>query len=116
MSFANTGLTVKEKAKKSSKVVSGTVTEPAYSKAEILQTPHSSQAVNVLLNNLSSMQQSHKADKKLFFSKGLPFYTSINALDNIWQKEMPDGSLYDVQLTFNWEKDQPSEKLLKKIR
>jgi hypothetical protein len=116
MSFANAGLTVKETTPTPLKAVSGTVAGSACTKAEILQTPLQSPAVNVLLNNLSSMQQSHKADKKTFFKQGLPFYTCINALDKLWQKEMPDGSLYEVYLTFDWEKDQPAEKLLKKIR
>ena len=72
--------------------------------------------MSILLNHLPSLQEGHEAEREKFFQQGLPFYTCLNGLDNLWQKEMPDGSTFHVILTYDWEKDTHVEKITKTLK
>ncbi|MEI9913300.1 MAG: hypothetical protein WDO71_28855 [Bacteroidota bacterium] len=115
MGLANTAVDGKKTVKKRSRFASGTVSEQSITKRRHLQAKASQQAVTALLNNLPSLQKSHQGDKKKCFAKGIPFYTCIDAANNSWQKELENGSLFEVTLTYDWEKDQPIEKIVKQI-
>ncbi len=64
---------------------------------------------------VSSLDEAHQDSRAIFFQKGLPFYTCIDSLQNIWQKEMPDGTTSLVSLKFDWETEKIIEKLFKKL-
>jgi hypothetical protein len=115
MSLANTAVYGKKNVKEQPRSSSGAVSESGTSKDRHLQTNSSQQAVAALLNNLPALQKSHQADKKKCFAKGIPFYTCIDAVNNSWHKELENGSLFEVILTYDWEKDQPIEKIVKQI-
>ncbi len=63
-------------------------------------------------NNVYLLQEAHQESKNIFFKKGLPFYTCIDAVNNIWKKELLDGTSTLVKLVFDWEKDEPKESAL----
>lgn len=119
MSRTNAGLSVKEAFETGDYAIPGTVY--AMPNNGMLPKPEkntipSIDAVNTLLSSLSCLQNEHQACRKSHFNQGLPFYTCLNALENLWQKELPDGSIFQVTRTYDWENDRPVEKELKKIR
>jgi hypothetical protein len=121
MSHVTKGISVKKMPVPRKSVMPGTVSATQVVNTDILQNPFKNttpaiDGVSTILNNLSSLQESHLAGSEIYFKQNLPFYTCINALENVWQKEMPDGSVYQVILTFDWENDKPVEKLIKKIK
>ena len=113
MSFANTGLTTKESRNKAPFKKTGTVTATALpNNAEMIV---GIDGVSAILNNVSSLQEKHTESKDQYFAKNLPFYTCLNAVENQWQKEMPDGQIFLVELQFDWEADTQKEKILKQL-
>ena len=121
MSHAIKGISVKEIPETGESEMPGTVYAMKIPDTEILHkavknTTRGIDGISALLNNVSLLRESHIAGRKIFFNQNLPFYTCLNALENLWQKEMPDGSVYQVILSFDWENDKPIEKQIKRIR
>lgn len=121
MSLSTPGLSVKAARETGEDFIPGTVYAVLSAETDNLDKQAkniipSVDGVSTLLNNFSSLQENHQAGREKYFQQGLPFYTCLNALENLWQKELPDGKVYQVILTFDWENDKRIEKQVKKIR
>ena len=55
----------------------------------------------VLLNSLSSIAEDHHAKKSEYFKQGKPFLTCVDSKNDLWTKEMPDGSVFMVRLNYD---------------
>jgi hypothetical protein len=121
MSHSTSGLSVKGVPETGEDFIPGTVYAVVSAETDLLDKQAkniipSFDGVSILLNNFSSLQENHQAGREKYFQQGLPFYTCLNALENLWQKELPDGKVYQVILTFDWKNDKLIENQVKKIR
>lgn len=58
-----------------------------------------------IISHLDDLNTAHLAKKALCFAKGLPFYTCIDEVKNIWTKELSNGEVYLVTRQLDFDKD-----------
>ncbi len=59
---------------------------------------------DAIIANLDSLNDAHREQKPKFLSKGLPFYTCIDAARDLWTKETPDGKTELVKREYDFKR------------
>jgi hypothetical protein len=76
--------------------------------------PSVSELHRQLLASLPLLDEAHKASKKDAFAHGVPFYTCIDK-DGHWIKELQNGDKFLVEVSYDWVKDEPVERIIEKL-
>lgn len=69
-----------------------------------------------ILSTLDKLNAVHAKKKADCFAKGLPFYTCIDAVQDLWTKELGNGQIFLVKRDFDFDKDSPVDSLIRELR
>lgn len=68
-----------------------------------------------ILSDLDKLSVAHSQKKAECFAKGLPFYTCIDSVKDVWTKELSNGQIFLVKRDFDFKKDDTVDSLIREL-